>query len=361
MGYRLFSVLFFFCLIGGCAKKTTTTPSTTNPPVGTVDDTAGFYVQHVTASEYTYITHKDASTFTTACKAVEGEAIDCILEAEEADLYYNGAKIQYNIPTTLCTYVMFRPYYYYADRYGTGPTTVQYDVDSTGAIGLDPGNTGTNTGAATGIDCATTPYKFDHSTEAPAGPNCCEGTYTQITRVWDSATSKYVVNAPVLGSWGGLRTNCLDGPAIATQTKTDNGYPKPDFQYVGGSGLNAVYTVASPISLGRGNNVYVANYFEAADHAAGPHPGWPAGSVVGGSDDPTMYYEWTCLDAAAEVKSRIRLQIREWNTKAAFDDRENAPTDHSLTGSETGAFSAYILNDFYDWKDLGNSYPGFKF
>jgi hypothetical protein len=362
MGQRFICIVIFCFIATGCAKKKTTDPTnTTNPPVGTVDDTAGFYVRHVTSPNYTYVTHKGTTEFATACVASAGEALDCITEAEETDLFFNGITFQYNLPSTLCTYLSFRPYYYYADRGGIGPANIQYDIDSTGAIGLDPANTGTITAPATGIDCMTSPYKFDHSTEVPPGPNCCEGSYTKIVRTWDATAINYVIGAPITTTWGGLRGSCLDGPAVATQPKNDSGFPLSDLRYVGGVGLNQVYTVAAPISGARASNVYASNYFESADHPATPHVGWPAGAVIGGADDPTMFYEWSCLDAASEVKARIRIQVREWNTKAAFDLRESAPTDHSLTGTESSPFGAYQFNDYNDWKDLGNSFPGFKY
>lgn len=356
MGLR-YAVALVLCLfLSISCKKTTDSETTTeNPPVGTVDDTAGFYVRHITTSNYTYVTHAGDSTFSEECKAESGEDITCITEAKELDLYYNGIQIQYNIPSTLCSYVRFQPFYYFARLGGTGPTAVLTDTDSAGAVGVDPGNTGTITGPA------TTTCQYDYTSEIPAGPNCCEGTYTTVARTWNATTNSYDVEAPSLASWGGAISNCLLGPAMDTQTKAKNGFPRPTITYVDGTGLNATYKIAAPIENARGGNIYLANYFAAADHAGAPHAGYPAAFYPTGSIATSMYYQWECVDRSEEVIARIRLQIREWNTDAAFADMENTPTGYDVGSTEAAPFSAYDNNDFYDWKDVGsgNVFPGF--
>src|SRR4051794_23665031 len=57
-----------------------------NPPVGVVDDIAGFYVQHQADTKYTYVSHKDNTTMATKCTAAVGEKIDCYIEGQELDL-----------------------------------------------------------------------------------------------------------------------------------------------------------------------------------------------------------------------------------------------------------------------------------
>jgi hypothetical protein len=148
------------------------------------------------------------------------------------------------------------------------------------------------------------------------------------------------------------------GPAVDTQSKSFFGWPLTDTYFVDGTGLNKTYDVAAPIKSLRTANVYVSNYFETADHAGAPVAGTPAGMDTG-VYTTQGYYQWVCVDRANEIKARIRLQVREWNTAAAFDDRVNTPTGHSTTGNETSPVSGVPINDFEDWKDLGASYPGF--
>ncbi len=340
----------------GCKKKTDddSLPSP-NPPVGTVNDDLGFNLRYITDSKYTYDIHKD-SAFGAACTAATGEDITCILDAEELDLHFNGVTLQYNVPSSLCSYVVFAPYAFWNFAAGTGPTDVQIDTDKNGTVGLDTDNNGViNTPSSSVANCQSGAFDFDHSTLVPPGPNCCVGYYTLVNRTWDATLNTgaggYTVATTPNTPWGGSAAACLYGPGVDTQKKDSQNFPMADIYFVEGSGINKSYAIEAPIKKVSGSNIYAANYFEAGDHTGGFYAGY--NSLM---PDYSVY----CLDRAHETVAAIHLQIREWNSSAAFAARVTTPTAHSLTGTEPAPFGAKNINDFADWKDFADAYPGIR-
>ena len=191
-----------------------------------------------------------------ATLAQVGTGVDmtCILEAQELDLYFNGVNLVWQGPQLQCNYVKMTPYSFYQFQPGIGPTT----VTATQVVGSPPVITGT-TGGTTGafvnssgaIECDA-----DYSGTSPvAGPNCCEGTYTYNLTVGAGPATTTTV------SWGGNASNCLAGPAMASQPKDPAGFPEPSIFFLAGGTVNSSYAVAAPISKPNGSNAGVANYF----------------------------------------------------------------------------------------------------
>jgi hypothetical protein len=331
-----------------------------NTPVGIVDNEAGFYVKVIPNSRYAYKVHA-AGTTSTPCTANSTPGtndIGCMVEAMELDLVFNGATLQYNVPSSMCSYLIFTPYYYFYKESSPGPVAVHYRIPQSGAGTIvsqvdGSGNpTTTAYSSGTSIGCV-----YDYTTVE--GPNCCTGSYT-LTK--DTETDPGVWETEVsIVPWGGKAANCLAGPAMDTQPKSKSGYPKSDIIYVEGTGLNKSYEIKSPLDVNRGIH-YVANYFNTADHAdvgglpvAMQAPGSVGTSIVPAVAGTSPYYEFLCVDRAFEVISRIQVSIQEWNTKAQFDlfgsggDADLVPG----TGVETGfpGLPINFYNDFWDWKD----------
>ncbi len=339
----LFLVLVIFVGVS-CKKKETSpdVPAPTNPPLGEVDNSAGFYLRHIETGKANFYTHKGLSTFSERCVAAEGEDIACYTEGNELDLHYQGISLQYNVPSNLCAYFTLMPYYYYQKAAGAGPTVVRKDTDSTGAVGTDNDNDGL-------IDGAVATCQFDYS--ASSKPNCCSGDYTEVSRSWDATATVpgYQTTSVSEGSWGGKASNCLYGPAMDTQELTEDGFPTPTIYFTEGQGINDKYVIASPLSKKRGSSIFLANFFQLAEHAGAK----PAAVAF-------PYYQLTCLDRAYEVKARISLMIREWNTVSDFNLRESVVTGHDRVGAETSTIGDF--NDFDDWLDIDSptgTYPGF--
>jgi hypothetical protein len=66
---------------------------------------------------------------------------------------------------------------------------------------------------------------------------------------------------------------------------------------------------------------------------------------------PSDTYDFTCLDAAKDIRQRIRLFVREWNTHSIAEGG-----DPDVTGAEPG-YAGEPLNDLADWTDFGDNYP----
>ena len=356
------TTLFTLLSVGAsnCTKKGDGTPASTvsNPPVDVVDNDAGFYVDYVKDEKYTYKMHV-AGDFNKPCKVSSTETdrtkkfIDCILEAKELDLWSNGANLQYNVPTKMCSYLSFTPYYYFGLKPGTGPSSFVYTIGTDGKI--DPnsffidGVAGfSNSKGSIDTLSASTACTYDYSKDTSnPGPNCCSGSYlVNVITLAANATTGVVsgTSAVTKGDWGGKAANCLSGPAVDTQGKYPNGYPITDLMFVDGVGLNKIYTIEAPWTKIR-QLIYVANWFQTSDFAAG----MPAAIING-----TRYHEFTCSDRADEANARIRVQIRKWSEAAQFEANGTWDT----TGIETAPVESNQLNDIRSWKDWGTTYPG---
>jgi hypothetical protein len=337
-------LIFFLCiLLGSCTTEEETTGTSQgsdyNPPVGVIDP-AGFYVTARAKAGVTIDTHKDETGFGEACLADRGELIDCIIDIREEDLWSLGLELQYNVPSKVCQFLVVSPYYFYRYEVGNGDSAVQVDTDSNGDVGVDTDNDGT-------VDEAVTTCDYDYS--STGGPNCCLGEYTKTTRSWDAVGSVYTVDSTQTEvKWGGKVSTCLGGPALDSQSLTEDGIPIPTEYEVLDTGINSTYPITAPQEKGPlASNVHIANYFKASEHSGGiPAP------VV------QPYYSFTCYDESFEIISRIRVMIREWNRNIDFANRTTVPTAHDTTGQEDPPFSSAGLNDRNDWKDFGNSYPG---
>jgi hypothetical protein len=325
-----------------------------DPPVGEVDDVAGFYVRVYQGEDIQYYMHQAGSDFDKECVVktdetnVANKDITCIVDIPEEDLRFHGVKLQYNVPTTMCDYAWFMPYYFENYQIAVGPVLLEYDKDQFGNFGLDNNDNGTiETGeevpnyTISGLNEDTPKCQYDYSDSG--GPNCCLGNYVITGRDWDTDTNQYFSRETVFGDWGGDPGSCLYGPAIETQTLTSDGWPMADIFYVKGEGLNDVYEPSAPLAKQAGT-IYLANYFDPADHTTTDFPGYP-----GGLNTTSRYYELRCLDRAHELKSRIRVQIREWNEYSEWE--KGASGDPDTTGTEVN-FPDFGLNDFIDWADL---------
>jgi hypothetical protein len=365
--------------LGGCKKAdedgTTQSPvgSVYNPPVGVVDDSAGFYVRAIANAEAPMVIHagnpnqyNETGSYDisrTECRInstsdpIATRDIMCYAEAEELDLYYWGISLQYNVPSTMCTYVRFTPYYFWMKPAGFGPSNSAYSVNATGTI--NP----TENAGADGSYCA-----FDYTAEK--GPNCCEGNYTLTKTVWNPQTMMFDPPAATPANWGGKMSDCLGGPATLTQKKSLTGWPLPDFYYVGGKGINLSYEVKAPMDLLMGSNLHAANYFNSSDfmdNTTWPRsfnpasavvttpPSYPPASVTLATQTSARampFFELSCLNRNNDVKARIRFMVRSW-------DVENmARINYAATAGYNSFFPDDILHDFGIWEDIRNALLG---
>ncbi len=320
---RCLAVCFVFLFHMGCGKKLPTVSglanvqplSQLNPPVGLVDDTAGFYVRAVTDPNYSYLVHRDnpvayIATSTSLvrhsvgwsysvgaeCRVDPADAktskadILCYIEADELDLFFNGVTLQHNLPSNMCSYLGVKLPWFYRYPVGAGPNVSYWTVNSATAAITDQVN------AYHGVPFC--PYDFSKnnitysgpnyanpspspspwpspspvvSTPVPPydhAPNCCLGNYQQFVNTIGTSSLMTVST----GSWGGTVSSCIAGPGVDLQKADTQGFPMEDLFFVVGTGINSTYTIASPHSKGLTGNLYASNYFSSPNY-----------------DDPTTY------------------------------------------------------------------------
>jgi hypothetical protein len=260
-------------------SSSSATGTASNPPVGVVDDSAGFYVRAIENENYETYTHAgtnktSAGTFdwsTTGCKIATTDSnkdLICLIEMKEMDLFFNGIELQHNIPTNMCYYVQISMPWYYRFPVGFGPSSVSVTTDNTAS----PPTVTSDTNAAGGTSyCAYDYTKWTYSQNSLAagivpsepgipGPNCCLGRYSR-TDVTINTASTTATSSPGL-AWGGNAATCIDGPALKTQKLDAQGFPLSDVSFVAKTGLNGKYSIPAPIGIQYfSSNFYASNYF----------------------------------------------------------------------------------------------------
>ncbi|MCM0605883.1 MAG: hypothetical protein KA715_07305 [Xanthomonadaceae bacterium] len=321
-------------------------------------------------------TWNDPTDYVLNCEiTVSGSAQDytCLVEVEELDLFFNGITLQYNIPGSTCNYARVTPFWYYRWQVGEGFKYVRQTIGSpSGATSCTPNTTiiwETSTDGATWVpDVATNSVanekcQYDYSTYG--GPNCCLGKYNYTIRqcVGTSPTFSYNTQSTNGKPWGGDAGKCVDGPGADTKTFARHPQfrvPMPLYKNIESTGISGAITVASPYTQLFSSNVYLANFFDSADHgggALGPEPMKSFSTVdpLEFTGTPSAYYNFECLDKSSTIKHRIKIMVREWNEKAELDKFMTGSAGNPDTGT---AVPDGILNNFRDWKDTSPGNPG---
>ncbi|HHO49488.1 MAG TPA: hypothetical protein ENK18_01130 [Deltaproteobacteria bacterium] len=252
--------------------------------------------------------------------------LDCIIDVPELDLYALGMSWDWFIPAGACEFAIYSHYMYETWEWGFGENNVLVEI-------VD-GNIVNEVNAINGVPyCA---YNY-----SPIGPDCCTGAYT-YTRIIDGVTT---VSQQLWGGTDNLGA-CHGGAAYHDSEAVfgPGGFPIDKIVYLQRSawskhfefdGLNEDYFT----------NVPLANHYSPADHGGGP----PAGlqrTRQNGLGFAQSTYDFECHDHAQEIRAKIRLRIREFNTEAAYfnDGDPDVEGFEPVTGDP--------LNDRLDWKDL---------
>lgn len=226
---QLFILLIFGSLIS-CTEEiseeiqneATATPSSGSGGSPSTASTPSLRIVNKKNSNLSYFMHK-AGSITEACelKSPSGgfdaadyanndpdTVVDCILDAEEFDLYFDGAELEVQVDDNLCEYVQYKPFKYYQWQPGTtgikagsllAPTKVIHEVICDEVCAADPAFTAVcdrTYASTTGFPALTNEYTnednlkssalcaFDYSDEKfgiNSGPNCDEGKYRTTT------------------------------------------------------------------------------------------------------------------------------------------------------------------------------------
>lgn len=167
-------------------------------------------------------------------------ALDCILDAEELDLYFDGASFEVQVDENLCEYVAYKPFGFMKLMPGNTMQKYYKTTCDEGCLAANPGNCDKTykTFDSTGITVAAKLQDqqfdepichFDYSAEFSSSvkeyPNCDEGTMyfqeVQLTGVFDpdgdEDPSDSTCVAASLGDTtnndcGGDHLSCVSGP-----------------------------------------------------------------------------------------------------------------------------------------------------
>ncbi len=389
-------VALLLAACGGTARNFSSSASSgpSNPAIG-VATSDSFYVRVYDQGLYPYYTNQ-AGAWGTDCSIPNGSTeqdIICYIDVNEGDLYANPVTLQYNVPAGMCSYLEYKPYWYFNNEVGFGPTsyTEIINEDSNGnvtsvdcsvnGVPATPSQAGCTNPAIT-VDqyTGTLLCAYNQSQNLYGGPNCCFGEYDAVVSVVQSGvTTTNTLNQQQWNSSENGVTSCIGGPVITTSWPnfTPRGIPEGQITYTYTSGLNTTFAMVAPVTNPNGGSVVtVANYYGDVNHShTGGNPTrtstqpWAIDPVQdrSGNDllntDPSMplqgqdSYEFRCEDRAFEVLNRIRVYIRSWNTYAdflAYGTSNGTVYNPNVSGAEgTNCVGvAGDCHDFYKWDNI---------
>jgi len=277
-----------------------------------------------------------------------GEAVteDCILEMNEANLFFQGARINTHVPEDYCDYLFAIQYRYQAFPVGDGPTEVRYDFDPVLGTFVDYDTDGDGVPESEdGVPVC------QYNLLGVGGPNCCTGYYTLSAR--DLSTGEV---EETLGFWGGEATigYCFDGAGYLLDGASfaENHLPRDPFFYLDRAALDHAFTYRGPAEAadqlqdGYATNIALANYVNVADHN-GQLP--VSLQDVDGTGLVRTTTDFICTNDALEKYGVIRLTIREWNEESQFGADGN-PDSREGEFENIPPFQPY--DDVLDWRAL---------
>ena len=307
----------------------------------------------------------------------------CRLEAGEQDLYTEGIKLKIKAGGGMCEFVRYKPFSYQGISGGsTSATYVKYDefdgsfctgnINSNGmAAGiLDAGQVNLNIPVAgrsfdqtyceSGSSCINNDANpatkddtkgfcsYDHSLFESGGnaiyPNTDSGSYNLITvscEVTDETAGDCACASTVEQFYcGGDRSLRIAGAILDTgiDISTSNSIIYSSF-----NSLEQELEIKAPVISGARGNYRIANYtaknlcysstggndYHIEDSVAvgvttlsDTWENFNNSNDAFGGTDLNQFYGFECLNAAGDVKARVRLQVRDWDRTFIPEDAE---------------------------------------
>lgn len=385
------------------------TPPVDSTPVGEIEET-GFWVN--VKSDQFDVFIDNTSSFGSDCFIDLDEPantdMNCIVDVMEGSLYIHPIEMQYNAPPGLCDLVVVRPSWMWNQSVGVGPSRVALleselvaDEPILGDCrALNENETDGGSPAILGdtnmVTCSAHPETsnpaqitaptcvYDKSSGGVLN-NCCFGSYD--LEIWEDSDNNGV--ADTLKSrtedigWGGSVSSCITPYINDGWDQFDpQGFPVSRIQAVPRDpasdnpvGLNDSVNLTSN---GSSHKVFGfstwANFYTSAG-APHTHEGYYSATVstqpyavepiddLTGSPVASGRSPWVfeCRDNAYELKHRISVSIREWNTLADFfiyQTSQGVTYDPDVTGIEgtncdyDGIFGNQDCNDLNDMDDI---------
>jgi hypothetical protein len=300
--------------------------------------------------------------------------VRCHLEAEEEDLYFNPIKFEASSGPGVCQYVKYSPYYFwqYSPKQSLDTST------------LYPGVTTVYSGC-TAAGSIPVPDMCDgnYAAYGADGPNCDEGSLKYFTQ---AQTGTGTVPDPCVNSGapvaqyvscGGKKTSCIAGPVkdLLTDTEVQDGFRSKIYQSP--NGITQSWTLSSPIAKGDFGNMRVSNSTtnNACTTSNADVNTWStkaAGTLntTAPFGQTSPYYIVSCLNAASQIKARIRVIVRDWDKN--FKINNGVELDNPVgtyMNSSTSDIYSYPYNNHDDWDndytnlgscDLGGGYSEYS-
>lgn len=253
--------------------------------------------------------------------------IGCNLEAEELELFYTKLKMTASVGGGVCEYIGFRPYSFW--QYSPIKTSKSIAYASSCSGGIAPG--GAVTAQPTALDDCDGNYLNE------GGPNCDTGSITLSTYTASTGVTCDTLTTSTIAC-GGVKTACISGPVttIVTPAELISGYRAQTV--AASSGATKTWELKSSVEYLDSTNLRNANGVvnNACSDTRADASLWASQAGAVATESPfaeeSPYYEFTCLDAAKDIKARIRLSVREWNR-------------------------TFRINDIYDLIATGNTVP----
>jgi len=336
--------------------------------------------------------------------------IDCFLEIGENDLYSKKLKLEALAGPGMCHSIEYTPFAYYKKK--PSRTTLEYSPGEPYHIQQV---TGVNPNCSTATiqsfdDGLGNPYSIETYPQDGIYINgelfegelkdLCQGNYDDLNcdrgfieyadivfnyqpEVDDGGSPATVLidsectNTVNIQEYScdGKPELCLAGPIeeVLNENEIANGFRSTLTPLFEGGALSVDFS--TPQELGARSNRYLANYMNKNTCVdAGTYNEYYIDSVLAHSQngnttfsetilDPFMggspFYTFSCLDEHMDIKARINVHIRDWDSKFEFDnlDKSGSSTDWGLDNAGFSPMgSAY--NNVPDWDDYnqGNNY-----
>lgn len=304
--------------------------------------------------------------------------VRCYLDGEEEDIHFNKLKLNGLSGPGVCEYVQYEPYFFQ-----------QFSPLQSNGTSIKPG--GYPTPVTVQVGCRSNdvpPPTVDlcdsyYTTNAhPEYPNCDEGylRYTEETYIANGAGVCPADGSPTTKNTdkrvycGGMMAKCTAGPITNLLSLDAIQSGKRGEIYNAPSGFNKTWEISAPIEKGYFTNIANANGSvvnmcngdnpdtDTLENTTALQSGYlsPRGSYA--DDDKASlsnpFYTFYCLDAAREIKARIRLTVRDWdrsfNITSAIDEQRYSVLPPLMNDNTNDARFNTPWNSYKDWDDAYN-------
>lgn len=340
-------------------------------------------------------------------------AADCILDAQELDIYAKGIKFEAQIDDNLCEYVLYQPFSFFRYQPGNSNRTYYETICDESCKTVDPSRCNkifdsyTSVGNVYSDELAEEPkctFDYTDANSSFPRPDCDEGTMTKISHSFTGTADDPSTPANELScdfstpdvntteiECTGDHLNCIDGAAKEDEEDYRFGviYPNEDL-----NSFTKEYSYTAPIEnlTSYGSNMKLANYsrvcadnsvaktstsvynsltfkghhFETlysndtrSTYDATAEATYVANTPFISSYNVKPYYAIYCLDQAKDIKAQLRLFVREWDKSYL----ETNPYLNLVSDIQVGAAAqmdtfnleqspGFKWNNYRDWDDF---------